>query len=265
MFEKIKEEMAENLYVGADGKPIRTNKAAAQQAGLTLAQDVVAGHEITKSATDAKYADEAQRLGLDAKRAQIAAANRSGVERPASAMYVGPDGKTVTMGLNTDLAAMREKGYRPAEEVIAETKLNSAPEVDAFSKQAPGAIENDVYDAVLADQGYQYDMVEDEFGGYVKMWSKGGVQAQISPGDHTSARKIATMTTSILSRGEARSVPEARARAEEKLNMLTQFEKVFTERTGKSANQDRNGFVQFIDDVQSGRVDLNTPTVNATR
>lgn len=205
----------EQQYINENGKVETMTAAEAQGRGLEMATDKMAGYGLNKARIEDRDAEENARLGLDAKRAQIASSNRANREKPDDMQFVSPDGKTVkTMSKKDGFAA----GWTPYGDFTATQKLQGLGEDPYdFSMQSPGSIESDAYDAYLADMGYQFSIVKDEFGTPVKQWTKGGKAAEISPEDHASARDYAKMTNRILATGEAKSVPAARELAARKL------------------------------------------------
>lgn len=206
--------MQESPYINEQGKVETMTAGEAQQRGLGLATDQVASYGLNKARIEDRDAEENARLGLYAKRAQIAASDRAHREKPDDMQFVSPDGKTAkTMGRKQGL----EMGWTPMADYKATAALQGGGDPYDFSKQNAGSVEDDAYDAYLADMGYQFSVVKDEFGNPVKQWAKGGKPAEISPDDHASARNYARLTNRILASGEAKSVPAARELAARKL------------------------------------------------
>lgn len=239
----------EQQYINEKGKVETMTAGEAKSRGLGLATDQKAGFDLNAARISDKYAEKDARLGLDVKRAQLDNARREGRSKDEM-QFVSPDGKTVrTMDRKQGL----EMGWTPYGDFAATQKLQGLGEDPYdFSKQSPGSIEGDAYDAYLADIGYQFSIVKDEFGNPVKQWTKGGKAAEISPDDHASARNYARLTNRILASGEAKSVPAARELAARKLAELQKFNKAFFERTKKTADQDPEGFKAFVQQAISG-------------
>ena len=240
----------EQQYINEKGKVETMTAGEAKSRGLGLATDQKAGFDINAARISDKYAEQDARLGLDVKRAQRDAHNRANREKPDEMQFVSPDGKTVrTMDRKQGL----EMGWTPYGDFKATQALQDGGlDPYDFSKQSPGSIEGDAYDAYLADIGYQFSIVKDEFGNPVKQWTKGGKAAEISPDDHASARNYARLTNRILASGEAKSVPAARELAARKLAELQKLNKAFFERTKKTADQDPEGFKAFVQQAISG-------------
>ena len=239
----------EQQYINEKGKVETMTAGEAKSRGLGLATDQKAGFDLNAARISDKYAEQDARLGLDVKRAQLDNARREGRSKDEM-QFVSPDGKTVrTMDRKQGL----EMGWTPYGDFAATQKLQGLGEDPYdFSKQSPGSIEGDAYDAYLADIGYQFSIVKDEFGNPVKQWTKGGKAAEISPEDHASARDYARLTNRILASGEAKSVPAARELAARKLAELQKLNKAFFERTKKTADQDPEGFKAFVQQAISG-------------
>lgn len=239
----------EQQYINEKGKVETMTAGEAKSRGLGLATDQKAGFDLNAARISDKYAEQDARLGLDVKRAQLDNARREGRSKDEM-QFVSPDGKTVkTMSKKDGLAA----GWTPYGDFTATQKLQGLGEDPYdFSKQSPGSIEGDAYDAYLADMGYQFSIAKDEFDNPVKQWTKGGKAAEISPEDHASARNYARLTNRILASGEAKSVPAARELAARKLAELQKLNKAFFERTKKTADQDPEGFKAFVQQAISG-------------
>ena len=205
----------EQQYINENGKVETMTAGEAQSRGLEMAADKMSGYGLHKAQIEDMDAEENARLGIAAKKAQIAASNRAHREKPDDMQFVSPDGKTVkTMGRSQGL----EMGWTPYGDYTATRKLQGLGEDGYdFSPQSPGSVEGDAYDAYLADMGYQFNIVKDEFGTPVKQLTKGGKAAEISPEDHTDAREYARLVNNILASGEAKSIPAARELAARKL------------------------------------------------
>ena len=239
----------EQQYINEKGKVETMTAGEAKSRGLGLATDQKAGFDLNAARISDKYAEQDARLGLDVKRAQRDAHNRANREKPDEMQFVSPDGKTArTMDRKQGL----EMGWTPMADYKATAALQGGGDPYDFSKQNAGSVEDDAYDAYLADMGYQFSVVKDEFGNPVKQWAKGGKPAEISPDDHASARNYARLTNRILASGEAKSVPAARELAARKLAELQKFNKAFFERTKKTADQDPEGFKAFVQQAISG-------------
>lgn len=111
-----------------------------------------------------------------------------------------------------------------------------------FSDQNAGAIEDDAYDAYLADMGYQFSAVMDPLTmSPIKQWTKNGKPAEISPEDHAAAREYATATSGLLATGQAVNVPHARALAREFSPAPAPQPETITGADGKEYVQARQG------------------------
>ena len=159
----------EQQYINEQGKIETMTAGEAQSRGLGLATDEVASYGLNKARIEDMNAEENAKLGLDVKRAQIAAHNRSNREKPDETLFVSPDGKTArTMGRKQGL----EMGWTPLADFKATQALQGGGlDPYAFSKQTPDAIRDGIIEQTMLENGYQMTEKMSADGTWQKVWT----------------------------------------------------------------------------------------------
>ena len=204
----------EQQYINEKGKVETMTAGEAQERGLGLATDKVESYGLNKARIEDRDAEENARLGLDAKRAQIAASNRAHREKPDDMQFVSPDGKTAkTMDRKQGL----EMGWTPMADYKATAALQGG-EVDpyAFSKQTPDAIRKGIFEQSMMDKGYTPVETFTAMGATVEWKTPDG--KPVPPEEVRAANAMADEALGILSQGQARDPVDAMRRVKAKLD-----------------------------------------------
>lgn len=159
----------EQQYINEHGKIETMTAGEAESRGLEAAADKVETYRLNKARIEDQYAEDGAKLGLDVKKAQIAAHNRANREKPDETQFVSPDGKTArTMGRKQGL----EMGWTPLADFKATQALQGGGlDPYAFSKQTPDAIRDGIIEQTMLENGYQMTEKMSADGTWQKVWT----------------------------------------------------------------------------------------------